>query len=58
MSEAGSNRMASVPLQQSIFGGSSGTTHFIVALYPSRAEFERARKALAGTKAWKNFRPR
>ena len=55
MSEAGSNRMASVHLQQSVFGGSSGTTHSIVALYPSRAEFERARMALAGTKAWKKF---
>jgi DNA repair protein SbcC/Rad50 len=47
-SEAGSNRIASVHLQQSVFGGSSGTTHSIVALYPSRAEFERARRALAG----------
>ena len=55
MSEAGSNRMASVHLQQSVFGGSSGTTHSIVALYPSRAEFERARKSLAGTKAWRKF---
>ena len=54
-SEAGSNRMASVHLQQSVFGGSSGTTHSIVALYPSRAEFERARKSLAGTKAWRKF---
>lgn len=55
MSEAGSNRMASVHLQQSVFGGSSGTPHSIVALYRSRGEFERARMALAGTKAWKKF---
>ncbi len=55
MSEAGSNRMASVHLQQSVFGGSSGTPHSIVALYRSRGEFERVRMALAGTKAWKKF---
>jgi hypothetical protein len=38
-----------------VFGGSSGTTHFTVAFYLSRAKFERARMALAGTKAWTKF---
>ena len=55
MSEAGSNRMASVHLQQSVFGGSSGTTHSIVALYRSRGEFEQERRS-PGPKRGKSSR--
>ena len=54
-SEMGKNRMASVHLQASVFGGPNGTTHSIVAIYPSRAEFERASQALAGTSEWRAF---
>ena len=55
MSEAGSNRMASVHLQQSVFGGSSGTTHSIVALYRSRGDFEQERRS-PGPKRGKSSR--
>ncbi len=54
-SEVGKNRMASVHLQASIFGGTNGTTHSIVAIYPSRAEFERASQSLVGTPEWRAF---
>ena len=54
-SEAGKSRVASVHLQRTVFGGEAGATHAIVALYPSRAEFERASQMMNGTAEWRVF---